>query len=305
VGNVVIDHLVVLPGHPEADTKTAVVSDHMQVGGPVPTALALLSRFGHPCSFIGSWSSDAFGSFIEADFHREEIDTQFCLRRNRGRTGFAHVWVDQQTAARTIAHHRTSEFVEPDEITEEPFQTAKALHLDGWPGETAIKAAELAGQHGCQVFLDTGSPKPGMEQLIRKVDVLNCPRRFLYQFLGTHDIRSGVQQLLNMGPTMVTVTSGNEGAVLATRDEWIERPAYKVEVCDTTGAGDVFCGGLIHAVLEKRPLEQTLAFAMAAAALKCKGIGNRAALPDQGNIDNLVRGQTPSILTSQRNCCGN
>ena len=42
LGTVVVDHVLVLPVYPTANTKTNVVRDHMQVGGPVPTALVLL-----------------------------------------------------------------------------------------------------------------------------------------------------------------------------------------------------------------------------------------------------------------------
>lgn len=292
LGTILIDHLVVLPAHPEIDSKTPVVEDRFQVGGPVPTALAMLRRLGRPCAFVGSWGSDAFGSIIDEDLRQEGIDSNSSIRRAAAGTGFAHVWVCRESARRTIAYRRPAEPVTPDEFNRDLLRRARVLHLDGWPTETALAAAKWAQQENTLVALDAGSPKPGIEQLIRHVDVLNAPRRFVQQFLATDDIPRAIDRLLRMGPRIVTVTSGAEGAALGTGDTYLELPAFEVDAVDTTGAGDVFTGALIHAALEAVPPAQMLSFAMASAALKCQGLGNREPLPTLEAIQALLNTQT-------------
>jgi sugar/nucleoside kinase (ribokinase family) len=289
LGTVLVDHLVVLPAHPEADTKTAVLADHLQVGGPVPTALAMLRRLGRRCAFLGSWSDDAFGQLIQEDLDREQIDRRGVVQRRGGRTGFAHAWVCQQSAQRTVAHRRSEQPITPEELDCDLLSSASALHLDGWPPEAALAAAQVAEAAGVPVVLDAGSPKPGMSELLRHVDVLNAPRRFLREFLDLDDVREGIEQLLSLGPRLVTVTSGSEGAALGTPETYCELPALEVQATDTTGAGDVFTGALIHAVLEAWPPNEMLRFAMVAAALKCERLGNRAALPDERAIRSAMQ----------------
>lgn len=289
IGTIVVDHLIVLPSHPEPDTKTAALKDHLQVGGPVPTALAMLRRLGHRCAFAGSWSDDAFGQLIEEDLQREEIDFTSSVRRTEGRTGFAHAWVCQETAKRTIAYQRATQPILAEELDRDRIAAAGALHLDGWPSEPALAAARLAQENGCLVTLDAGSPKGAMEALIAHVDVMNAPRRFLREFFGVDDVAGGVQRLLSMGPRVVTVTDGVEGAVIGTADAYHELPAFQIDPVDTTGAGDVFSGALVHAALQNWPPLRMLAFAMAAAALKCTRLGNRDALPTEEEIAVLIR----------------
>jgi sulfofructose kinase len=56
-------------------------------------------------------------------------------------------------------------------------------------------------------------------------------------------------------------------------------PSFRVPVVDTTGAGDIFHAGCIHGLLQEWPVEHTLRFAAAAAALKCERLGGRPGIP--------------------------
>jgi ribokinase len=295
LGTVVVDHLAVLAAHPPADTKNAVVRDHFQVGGPVPTALATLSRLGRRCAFVGAWSDDPFGHMIEADLDREGIDRRFAERSPGERSGFAHVWVCGETASRTIAYHRPARGPTAERIAELPIDRCRAVHLDGWPEPAALTAAKQARAAGALVALDAGSPKDGTEALLPYVDLLNVPRRFLKSFFGDDDIHGGLDRLERLGPRWITVTNGQYGATLAADGTRWHEPAPVIEAIDTTGAGDVFSGALLHAALADEPPERMLRQATTAAALKCQAIGNRDALPTAEQIEAAIEPRSASI----------
>jgi sugar/nucleoside kinase (ribokinase family) len=61
-----------------------------------------------------------------------------------------------------------------------------------------------------------------------------------------------------------------------------------VEVVDTTGAGDVFRGAFIVALLEDKPPPEILRFAVAAAALSCTRVGAIGGVPTRAEIDALM-----------------
>ena len=54
---------------------------------------------------------------------------------------------------------------------------------------------------------------------------------------------------------------------------------FKVDVVDTTGAGDVFHGGFIYGLLQNWEVTEILRFANAVAGLKCRELGGRRAIP--------------------------
>jgi sugar/nucleoside kinase (ribokinase family) len=288
LGTVVVDHHVLVEQHPQADTKCEILSDHHQVGGPVPTALSLLRRFGAKTSFQGSWARDQFGEMIEQDLADSGIGFHPPKARPNARSGFAHVWVEKPTGRRTIAAFRGSHPVDEEDLHHAPLGQCNALHLDGWSTPAAIAAARSVKARGGHVFMDLGSPKPDLESLLATVDVLNCPARLARQLLGHSELEVGARQLLGLGPSEVTITLGHEGALHGSREGVTHSPAFPIRALDTNGAGDVFTGAFIFATLQKWPAARKLRFACAASAIKCRAIGNRAALPTLEAIFRLM-----------------
>ncbi len=288
LGTVVVDHHVRLAQLPEPDTKAEVLSDRYQVGGPVPTALALLSRLGHRTQFIGKWSTDDRGTLIEDDLGRSGIDIGSAVVSPTVRTGFAHVWVEAETGRRSIAAYRGSHAIEPVELVGQDWSGCRALHLDGWSTDAAIEAAQCVRTAGGTVFVDLGSPKPRLEDLLPLVAVANCPLRLMTRLFGEEPLERSAHRLLDLGAGAVTVTDGEQGAWWFDPDHQHFQPAHRIEAVDTNGAGDVFAGALVHASLQGWSPEERLRFASAAAALKCQGLGNRGSLPSLAQIEALL-----------------
>lgn len=279
MGTVVVDHQVVVRELPEPDAKAEILSDRFQVGGPVPTALALLTRFGATTSFIGKWATDRWGEMIEDDLGQARVDLGQAVVSPAVRTGFAHVWVEADTGRRSIAAFRGSHPIEPADLDGVAWPSFQALHLDAWPSDTAIEAARQMKAAGGRVFVDFGSPKPNWESLIALADLVNCPLRLLETLFPGDSMETAAKRLADLGAGAVTVTNGEAGAWFFQGTTAIHQPAYPVDAVDTNGAGDVFTGSMIFATLKNWPAEQRLRFASAAAALKCQRIGNRDALP--------------------------
>src|SRR5262249_59514197 len=78
---------------------------------------------------------------------------------------------------------------------------------------------------------------------------------------------------------LLIVTLGVRGAMALDGTRLVHVPAFAIEPLDTTGAGDVFRGGFIYGYLSGWPLEETLRFANAAAAVSCARLGAGARGP--------------------------
>ena len=68
---------------------------------------------------------------------------------------------------------------------------------------------------------------------------------------------------------LIALTKGSEGSVLYTPEEISYHPGFKVEVCDTVGAGDAFTAALTLGVLEGKTLAEINEFANTVASLVC------------------------------------
>jgi len=100
----------------------------------------------------------------------------------------------------------------------------------------------------------------------------------------TSDIKKALRKVWDVYKPKdgVICTLGNEGSIWYDGVDFICKDTYKVEVKDTTGAGDCFTGGLIYSYYEKNYTKgMALDFANASAALKCMVKGPRNSVKEE------------------------
>ncbi|MEM9703775.1 MAG: PfkB family carbohydrate kinase, partial [Planctomycetota bacterium] len=217
LGLTVVDRQLVLPALPGPDEKTTAVGARMQIGGPVPTALAQLAKLGGPPgALLSAWGDDANGAAIETDLQSVGISFDPAGCRTEKHTGVAQIWVEQETGRRSVAALRSR----GDGLTPERVRTfgasADLLHVDGWPGPAAVQACRAARDGGRLVSVDLGaSEKP--PELIALADVLNLPAQALRRLTDERDPVAAVTALCEQGPALVTLTNGSQGCWFAAR----------------------------------------------------------------------------------------
>jgi len=91
---------------------------------------------------------------------------------------------------------------------------------------------------------------------------------------------------------LVVLTQAERGSTIYSMDETIYIPAYKVEVVDTTGAGDTYNVSFIHALNQNKPLNEVGLFASAAAAMSIRALGARSGVRDEGSIIEFMKQST-------------
>jgi fructokinase len=99
------------------------------------------------------------------------------------------------------------------------------------------------------------------EELVRLADVVKASDEDLDLLYPGVDHLSSARHLLAMGPSLVVVTRGPEGALGVGRTAEVTVPAPAVDLVDTVGAGDTFMGALLHALGERDLLGRTAALA--------------------------------------------
>jgi len=93
---------------------------------------------------------------------------------------------------------------------------------------------------------------------------------------------------LRYGCRLTAATLGEDGVLAWDGRQMLHRPAYRVPVVDSTGAGDIFHAGFIYGLLQEWPLERQLDFSCAAAAVNCMFSGARGGIRTIETIENLM-----------------
>jgi len=275
------DYLAIVPGPPSFDVDTMTLAGFTRCGGgPVATALATLARLGARAGYLGAMGDDESGGRALNDLRCRGIDTSRVVVKPGARSHTCIVLVEAATGRRSILCDRGTLGKLPLADADRRYiAAARCLHLDGQFMDAAITAARWAREAGVCVSLDANRPRPRLDELLPLVDVLIASTSFPAAYTGSHDLEQAMRALHALGPETVVVTLGPEGCAYLKGDRPVRVPGFAVEVVDTTGAGDAFHGAYLFGLLQGWEAGETARLANAVAALNCRALGGRAALP--------------------------
>ena len=291
LGQVCVDYVGRLPGYPAEDSKTELEELFTSCGGPAATALVTLARSGVSTSFLGSISDDPFGVQIVETLEKEDVDAS-CLKITPGYTSqFAFIAVTRGEGKRTIFWSRSSApELTPEDVSLDRFPDARILHLDGLMLDAGKEAALQARQRDMTVVMDAGTLREGSLDLVKRVDVLIASEAFAEPLAGAGgSVQPALETLMDMGPREVVITLGARGSIGLDGHGMVRQAAFPVTSRDTTGAGDVYHGAYIYGLLQGWPMARCMAYASAAAALKCMNGGGWRGIPGIEAIQDFVK----------------
>jgi sugar/nucleoside kinase (ribokinase family) len=151
--------------------------------------------------------------------------------------------------------------------------------------------ARAARADGRIVTADIDNIYDGLPELLPLIDVLITSAEFPHRLTGIAEVRASlIETHARFGCAIVGATLGARGAIIYCQGEFIESPAVAVPggCRDTTGAGDAFHAGFIYGILRDEDLETCMKFGNAVAALKCRALGGRAALPTEVELKDFL-----------------
>jgi sugar/nucleoside kinase (ribokinase family) len=152
--------------------------------------------------------------------------------------------------------------------------------------------ARIAREAGAIITADIDNVYEDLPALLPLIDVLITSSAFPHRLTGISDERVALVELkAQYGSAIVGATLGTRGAVIYIDGQFIESPAFEVPggCRDTTGAGDAFHAGFIYGMLRGEELEDCLTLGNAVAALKCRALGARAALPTADELKEFLQ----------------
>jgi sulfofructose kinase len=284
-----LDYLLLLKSYPRLDEKIEAKEVSIQGGGPVPTAMATLAKLGAKVCFVGKAGDDAEGQKVLENLKKEGVNTDYLIVDRQSNTAKAFIWIDEKTGKRTVVLDQTK--IRPTKKSELLFLDkikTKFLHLDFREPEINIFLAKWAKKQKAEVILDMGSLRDDVEKIFPLVDYLVVSKRFAHSYTKSNDLFKASNILMKKGFKCVVITAGEEGSVCATPDRIFHKPAFKVKVKDTTGAGDVFHGAFIFGLLKNWDLERIIEFSNACAALKCTQLGGRTGIPTLLEVEKFL-----------------
>lgn len=288
VGLNATDTLIPLKQFPARGSKTEYTESKILPGGQAATTVIACQTWGLSTRYVGKLGDDSAADLHRREFARAGVDAKLISVPN-ALSPQSLILVDDGGERTVLCRRDERLLLQPGDLDRVWIENARVLHVDGFETATATQAAQWARHAGIPVVADLDEIYAGVEDLIACVDYLIVSRDFPARLTGEHTLERALRAIRQrFGCLIAAATLGADGVIAWDGKNLVARPAYRVPVTDTTGAGDIFHAGFIYGLMQHWPLEQQLDFACAAAALNCTCTGARGGIRDVQSIENLM-----------------
>lgn len=283
------DFLFEIDRFPGPDEKVFTDTMLTNVGGVGANAAVAAHLLGAEVCFLGRFGGDALAAGVERGLAAAGLDLSYCRRDPHLATPIAIIMTDPSGEKRIVLAPSPAMSPVPEQLPTTLPTDLQWAHMVAYDLDAAVSIASGLGQTPMSLDMEPatvpgGDPK-AMRRLLEQMDTVILNSHACELFGGRDE---AVRTLARWGVPVVVTTLGAEGAVCNAGGEELPFPAPRVEVVDTTGAGDAFAAAYSVARAEGFLPAEAVRFAVCAATLSCRGLGPRGAFPTRTEIDSLI-----------------
>lgn len=281
-----------------AGTEVFAGGFSLRPGGAFTSAMAL-RRLGHDVVWATDFGDDLFSQQVLSVARAEGLDE----------TGFRHHPIPLRSLTVALSGPGDRAMVSYQDPVSPQSLTAllhehrpRALVLPELQyGAAVLAGLRVARRRGTQVFMDCQDvpgtlDTPAVRAVLAQVDIFAPNAGEALRLTATTTVAGALDVLADL-VDIVVIKCGAAGAVAAQGGTRYEVAAIPADVLDTTGAGDCFNAGFLHAHLTGQQLPGCLATAIACGAAATTGPGSSTALDQAGLRRWLTRAPRPRPRT--------
>ena len=285
-------------------------------GGAPCNMLSMIQKLGGTTAFIGKVGKDMFGRQLRQAVESVGIDTRNLMEDEEVHTtlAFVHTFPDGDRDFSFYRNPGADMMLTKEEIQEDLIRNSKVFHFGTLSSthegvrEATRYAIDVAKEAGCLVSFGPNLRPPLWKTLedarkeieygLSKTDILKISDNEVEFLCGTSDYDEGAKMLIEKyNIPFVCVTLGKDGSRAYYKGMHVEVPGFvQKNTIETTGAGDTFCGCMLHYIIQhgledltEEDLRELLTFANAAASVITTRKGALAVMPSKEEVEELLR----------------
>ena len=290
IGEALIDFIPEVKGQRLKD----VPSFKRVAGGAPANVVGAVTKLGIPSKFLTKLGDDPFGDYIVEVLDEAGIDTSNIARDKDGETALAFVSLASD-GNRDFKFYRKNSADLRYSVEDIPADILNDCGMIHFCSVDLVEDPNLR----FSLWDDLDQLKETVNDFLKYADIIKISDEELEFITGHTDIKDALDGLFANRAKYVIYTKGADGAEVYTRNGMVEASGYKIDVRDTTGAGDSFIGAFLYCLLndEVEDLESVsddtlrnyLDFANAYAANTTTKEGALAAMADRAEMDEWMK----------------
>ena len=236
-------------------------------GGSVANSIVGLSQLGNEAGFIGKISDDDLGNKYEEGLKKENVQFFYSKRRESIPTGTCLILITPDSERTMITFLGIAGKINENDINTNAVKSSEILFLEGYlwdegepkkAFEKSIKSANKVAMSLSDLFCVERHKSHFLDLVKNKLDITFANEQ---EIMSLIDVKK-FDEVINFAREinkLIVITRGNKGAVAINKDEIIECSAKNnLKIKDLTGAGDLFAGGFLHGLINKKSTKESL-----------------------------------------------
>ncbi len=294
VGSINMDLLVKTDEIPKIG-ETLIGNELLQIpGGKGANQGVTIAKLKKDITFLGKVGNDSYGEVLLQSMSDAGVNIDH-IEKTDGGTGIAVIHVDQVGQNNITVILGANNEVDQAYVSrhQEAFEKAKLVLFQlEIPIETVKESLKLAKKLGKITVLNPAPAQELDDETIKNIDIL-VPNEYELERISKvkvtdqQSILRASQILLRKGVKKLIVTLGSQGVLYIDQKRHKFYEAYKVNVIDTTGAGDSFIGGFVSSYVEDENIERAIDTGQKVAALAIQKVGAQSSLPTLEDLENF------------------
>ena len=236
-------------------------------GGSVANSIVGLSQLGNKVGFIGKVSEDDLGNKYEEGLKKENVEFFYSKKKEVIPTGTCLILITPDSERTMVTFLGTAGKINENDIDTNAVKSSEILFLEGylWDEGDPKKAFEKAINNSNKVAMSLSDlfcverHKPHFLKLVKnKLDITFANEQEIMSLIDVKDFNEVINFAKEINK-LIVITRGDKGAIAINKNEIVECSAKKdLKIKDLTGAGDLFAGGFLHGLINKKSIKESL-----------------------------------------------
>lgn len=281
IGSSTQDLMLLVDAPPLSDQRIVALKKSYTSGGIAATAASAFQKLGGKTGLITTVGDDSDEtSYIKKDLAERHLSYLKVIKIPGAESSFSAIQIERN-GKRCITHYGGCiKELNLGLLDFEVLQETKIIHLGGLDGQFIVKLAKYCKENtNAMVSIDGGNySRDVLNSLVPYVDIMILDDKTVENAYGFSN-KEACKYFADCGIPISCVTLGPKGAIAFQKGQYFFQPAMKINVLDTTGAGDNFHGAFLYCLLQQFDLSKILLFCNAFSAITCTAMGGRVGEP--------------------------
>ncbi len=300
IGDINADMILTIPAYPRPGGEAVAATVQMHTGGSALNTAVALAKMDMEVGFIGRIGQDALANQVLVDLQEAGVDCSRIQVDPRVSTGLIFIAVTVDGERTMFGARGANTFTEAAAIDPDYFVNCRWIHLSGYSFlsyhqyETTLLALDIAKNSPyTRVSLDI-STEPALRartqimEVLPKIDVIFPNETELTILSEGRSADDSLDYLLDHGVNAIVAKRGRKGCILGVGNKRVKMPAFRVNVKDSTGAGDSFNAGVVLGRLVGLSWEASAALGNALGGLTVSQEGGGAISLTRNSVTRLI-----------------